>query len=413
VTGVKTGVRTMGLTVRRIAKLTKPGRYLDGHGLYLQVGHTGARSWLLRYVQAGNERWLGLGPLHTFTLDEARQRAVRARQQIHDGIDPIALKRAARDTQALERAKALTFEQATKQYFDQHSPKWSNARHREQFVSMMQAYAYPVIGKLPVATIDTGLILQVIEPIWTTKNQTAIRLRGRIESVLDWATVRGYRTGENPARWKGHLAEVLPASSHIAKVKHFTALPYTQAPAFVAQLATLQGIGPKALEFLILTAGRTDEVLSARWSEINLDEALWTIPPERMKEGAIHRVPLTERAIEILRALPREGDLVFLSSKPGRPMGKMTFLKLIKAMGYDDITTHGFRSCFRDFAGDMTSFPREVAEAALAHKIGDASEQAYRRGDALAKRRRLMQAWADFIATPQRSASVTPIGRGA
>jgi integrase len=402
----------MALTVRRLAKLTKPGRYLDGHGLYLQVGHTGARSWLLRYVQHGAERWHGLGPLHEFTLHEARQRAVRARQQIRDGIDPIAAKRAARDALALERAKTLTFEQATQQYFDQHSPKWTSPRHREQFLSMMEAYVHPMIGKMPVAAIDTGLVLQVIEPLWTTKNQTAIRLRGRIESVLDWATVRGFRTGENPARWKGHLAEVLPAG--VAKSKHFTALPYTLAPAFVAQLATLQGIGPKALEFLILTAGRTDEVLSARWSEINLDEALWVIPPERMKEAAEHRVPLVDRAIEILRALPREGDLVFIGSKPGRPMGKMTFLKIIKAMGYDDITTHGFRSCFRDFAGDMTSFPREVAEAALAHKIGDASEQAYRRGDALAKRRRLMEAWGAYCATPQRAAgTVTPIGRGA
>jgi integrase len=364
-------------------------------------------------MSASSSAWHGLGPLHTFTLDEARQRAVRARQQIRDGIDPIAAKRAARDALALDRAKTITFEQATKQYFDQHSPKWANRRHREQFISMMQAYANPRIGKLPVSVVDTSLILQVIEPIWTTKNQTAIRLRGRIESVLDWATVRGYRAGENPARWKGHLAEVLPASSHIAKVKHFTALPYTQAPAFVAQLATLQGIGPKALEFLILTAGRSDEILNARWSEINLDEALWTIPPERMKEGLIHRVPLTDRAIEILRALPREGDLVFPGNKPGRPMGKMTFLKIIKALNYD-ATAHGFRSCFRDFAGDMTTFPREVCEAALAHKIGDASEQAYRRGDALAKRRRLMEAWATFLATPQRSvASVTPIGRGA
>jgi hypothetical protein len=248
----------MALTVKRLAKCTAPGRYGDGQGLYLQVGRTGGRAWLLRYVVRGRERWMGLGPLHEFTLDEARDRARKARQQLRDGTDPLEARAASRAAHALEDAKRITFKDASQKYFDQHSPKWKSARHREQFLSAMEMYVYPNIGRLPVAMIDTGLVLKVIEPLWVNKNQTAIRLRGRIEAVLDWSAVRGYRTGENPARWRGHLAEVLPAGAQIAKTAHYKALPYSLAPAFVAQLASQQGIGPKALEFLILAAARTD-----------------------------------------------------------------------------------------------------------------------------------------------------------
>jgi integrase len=402
----------MALTVKGLAKLTEPGRYGDGHGLYLQVGKGTGRAWLLRYVLRGKERWMGLGPLYDFTLDEARERAHKARQQLRDGIDPLEARAAARQALILEDAKRITFKEAAQKYFDQHERKWTNARHRQQFKSTMEAYVYPAIGKLPVATVDTTLVLRIIEPLWNDKNQTAIRVRGRIEGVLDWATVRGYRNGENPARWQGHLAEVLPASAKAAKAKHYKALPYSEAPAFVAQLASHQGIGPKALEFLILTAARTNEVLGARRSEIDLEAKLWTIPPERMKEPEEHRVPLTARAIEILQSLPTEGDFVFIGSRPNALLGKNTFLKLIKLMGHD-VTGHGFRSTFRDWAGDRTHFPREIIEAALAHKVGNAVELAYRRGDALVKRRKLMEAWAAFCKTPLRDATVTPIRRGA
>jgi integrase len=401
----------MPLTVKGLAKLTAPGRYGDGHGLYLQVGKGTGRAWLLRYVLRGKERWMGLGPLHDFTLDEARERARRARQQLRDGIDPLEARAAVRQALILEDAKRITFKEAAQKYFDQHERKWTNVRHRQQFKSTMEAYVYPLIGKLPVAAVDTSLVLRIIEPLWNDKTQTAIRVRGRIEGVLDWATVRGYRTGENPARWQGHLAEVLPASAKVAKAKHYKALPYTQAPALVAQLANYQGIGPKALEFLILTAGRSNEVLGARWCEIDFDNKLWIIPAERMKEHEEHRVPLTARAVEILRALPTEGDFVFIGSRPKAPLGKNTFLKLIKLMGHD-ITGHGFRSTFRDWAGDRTNFAREITEAALAHKVGNAVEQAYRRGDALLKRRKLMEAWAAFVTKPLRDAAVTPIRRG-
>jgi integrase len=399
----------MALTEKRIARLTEPGRFGDGHGLYLQVISPSNRSWLLRYQRDGRERWMGLGPLHTFALKEARERARTARQQLKDGIDPLDARTAERAKQAVEAVKALTFEEAAQAYFDFHEKKWRNGKHRQQFLSTLKTYAYPVLGRLPIAAIDTGLVLKVVEPIWQDKTETASRTRGRIEAVLDWATVRGYRSGDNPARWKGHLAEVLPARSQIAPHQHHRALPFAAVPDFMAQLTTRDGIAPQALQFLILTAARTGELIGARWSEIDLKQGIWIVPAGRMKGHREHRVPLSSRAVDILKALPREGDFVFIGGRKGTALSNMAMAELVKRMGRADVTVHGFRSSFRDWAAERSNFPNHVIEMALAHVVGDKVEAAYRRGDLFEKRRKLMDAWAGFCTTPQRDATVTPI----
>ena len=400
----------MTLTVKQVAKLTTPGRYGDDRGLYLQVTPAGVRSWLLRYERGGVERAMGLGPVGDFTLEEARERARKARQLLRDGIDPLDARKAERSAQALEAAKAVTFKEAATQYFDQHERKWRNAKHRAQFLSTLESYAFPVLGKLPVAAIDTGLVLKAIEPIWQSKTETANRVRGRIESVLDWATVRGYRTGDNPARWKGHLAEVLPARGQISPHQHHAALPFAEVPEFMAQLATREGIAARALEFTILTAARTGEVIGAQWPEFgDLAAKQWTVPAGRMKGQREHRVPLSDRAVAVLKALPREADFVFPGGRKGIAISNMAMAQLLKRMGRLKITVHGFRSAFRDWAAERTNYPNHVVEMALAHVVGDKVEAAYRRGDLFEKRRKLMEAWEAYCTTPQRDASVTPI----
>jgi len=386
------------LTVKQVAKIIEPGRYLDRHGLYLQVASSTNRSWLLRYEREGRERWMGLGPLHSFTLEEARERARRARQLLADGIDPIEARQAERAARALSEAKTMPFREAAIQYFDTHERKWRNAKHRAQFLSTLESYVFPVIGKLPVSAIDTGLVLACIEPIWHTKTETASRVRSRIERVLDWATVRGYRTGDNPARWKGHLSEVLPSRSQLAKVEHHPALPYDELPAFIAKLKEREGIAAQALEFTIPTAARTGEVIGAQWPEFDLKNRVWTIPAGRMKASREHRVPLSDRAIEILSALPREADWVFPGARTGAPISNMAMATLLKRMGRRDITVHGFRSTFRDWAAERTSYPNHIVEMALAHVVGDKVEAAYRRGDLLERRRRLTEEWARYCA---------------
>jgi integrase len=401
----------MALTTKRVAKLTEAGRYGDGHGLYLQVTPAGVRSWLLRYERAGRERWMGLGPLHTFALEEARARARAARQQLADGIDPLDARKAERAGRALEAAKAMTFADAARQYFDQHEGKWKNRKHRAQFLATLRDYALPVLGGLPVAAIDTGLVLKCIEPIWQSKTETASRVRGRIEAILDWATVRGYRAGDNPARWKGHLGEVLPARRQIAKVQHHRALPFADVPGFVSDLQAREGMGARALEFAILTASRTGEIIGARWSEIDLDRKLWTVPAERMKGGREHRVPLSDRAIALLRALPREADFVFAGERRGTAIASTAMSNLLGRMGRLDITVHGFRSTFRDWAAETTGYPNHVVEMALAHMIGDKVEASYRRGDLFSKRSRLMADWAKYcmMKPADTAGNVTPM----
>ena len=261
-------------------------------------------------------------------------------------------------------------------------------------------YVYPTFGDLPVSEVDTGLIMKAIEPMWTKTPETATRVRGRIESILGWATTRGYRQGDNPARWRGHLDNLLPARAKVAKVQHHPALPYAEIGDFLTKVRALEGVSPKALEFAVLTAARTGEVVSARWPEIDLAARMWTIPGERMKAGKEHRVPLSDRAIALLKALPREKgtEFVFIGDKSGKALSNMALLMTLRRMKRNDLTTHGFRSTFRDWAAEQTAYPNEMVEMALAHTIGDKVEAAYRRGDMLEKRRRLMADWAPYCA---------------
>lgn len=402
-----------------------------GGGLYLQTGDTGSASWLLRYQRGGKEHWMGLGPKDVFNAKEARARARAAQQKLYDGVDPLQARKAQRTQQALEAARAITFKDAADQYFAQHEGKWSGVKTAQQFKNTLAQYAYPVIGKLPVADVDTTFVLKIVEPIWVTKHQTASRLRGRIEAVLDWAKIRGFRKDENPARWSGHLDQVLPTGPNIGKVVHHPALPYAEVPGFVAELAKRSGIGPKALTFLILTAARTDEVLGAKWPEFELrkipvtthDEdgrettvtgPCWIIPAPRMKKRKRqHRVPLTDAMLKILKSLPREdgNELVFIGTRTGERIGKMTMPMLVDAMGHD-VTIHGFRSSFRDWCADRTTFPREMAEIALSHKVGTEVERAYLRSDVFEKRRSLMEKWSVYVSTTPRKITgnnVTPI----
>jgi integrase len=394
-------MRTIGLTARKVATTNKPGRYADGHGLILQVQSKDSKSWLFRYERGGRERWMGLGPVHTISLADARERALKARRLLLDGIDPLDARKAEKAARALEAARAITFERATRDYFDQHEKSWKNGKHAAQFLTTLETYAFPVLGKLPVAAIDTSLILKVLEPIWPTITETASRVRGRIEAVLNWATVRGYRSGENPARWKGHLAEVLPARGKIAKIEHHAALAFDALPAFAAALRTREGIAARALEFTILTAARTGEVIGATWDEIDLETKTWTVPAGRMKAGKEHRVPLSDRAVELLKALPREdrNPFVFIGSRERSGLSNMAMTTVLRRMGADDITVHGFRSTFRDWAAERSSFPNHVVEMALAHGIENKVEEAYRRGDLFAKRRQLMAAWAKYTSS--------------
>ena len=386
------------LSARKIATLRKPGRHGDGHGLYLQITPAGVKSWLLRYQVAGRERFYGLGPIHTVSLAEARERARRARLLILDGIDPIDARKAERAERALAAARQMTFEVAALAYFNQHSPKWGNAKHRQQYLNTMRDYAFPHIGRLSVADIDTGLVLKCIEPIWQDKTETASRVRGRIESVLDWCSVRGYRTGDNPARWKGHLAHLLPARSQIQKTVHLRAMPIDDLPTFMVALRERKGVAAQALEFTILTAARTGEAIGAKWNEIDFDKKVWTIPTDRMKARKEHRVPLSDRAVEILGDLPRErgNPFLFIGAQKGLPLSDMAMLSVLRRMGRSDITVHGFRSTFRDWAAEQTAYPNHVVEMALAHVIGNKAEAAYRRGDLFEKRRKLMDDWAVF-----------------
>ena len=343
------------LTAKKVER-AKPGRYRDGEvkGLYLQVRSATNKSWLLRYERDGVERWHGLGPADTFSLKEARLRARAARQLLHDGVDPIEHRKAQRAASAAAKAKELTFREAAQRYLDQHENKWKNRKHRQQWENTLKSYAYPILGNMSVADIDTPTVLRAVEPIWLEKTETASRLRGRIESVLDWCTVRGFRTGDNPARWKGHLAEVLPGRGQVAKVEHHAALPYRELPSLMQALRHREGTAARALEFTILTAARTGEVIGARWDEIDLDGMMWTVPAGRMKGGKEHRVPLSEHAIALLRELPTEegNPHVFIGPSQGAGLSNMAMTSVLRRMGHGDITVHGMRSTFRDWAAE-------------------------------------------------------------
>ena len=392
------------LTAMAVKAQSKPGCYADGGGLYLQVSAFGTKAWLFRFMRDGRARKMGLGPVHTVTLAMAREKATNCRRQLLDEIDPIEARKSRRTKARLETARAMTFRQCAESYIKAHRAGWKNDKHAAQWPSTLAAYVYPVFGELPVAAIDTALVVKTLEPIWTEKPETAGRVRGRIESVLDWAAARGYRDGENPARWKGHLQNLLPAKSKVARVNHHAALPYAEHPAFMADLRARDGVGARALEFAILSATRTTETIEARWNEIDLKAKVWTIPAERMKAGREHRVPLSTRAVEILEVLPREAEHVFIADNKSKAL-----LATLKRMGRGDLTAHGFRSTFRDWAAETTAYPAEVVEMALAHTIKDKAEAAYRRGDLFEKRRRLMADWAGYCAAPIRTGDVVPM----
>jgi len=388
------------LNALTVGRLKAPGMYADGGGLYLQVSGTGTKSWIFRFAMKGKEREMGLGPLHTIGLSDARAFAADARKLKLLGTDPIEARRAARDAKTLEDAKALTFKQAAAAYIKANKAGWKNDKHAAQWAATLATYAEPVFGGLPVADIDTGLILKALEPIWAEKSETASRLRGRIESVLDWATARGYRKGENPARWRGHLEKLLPARSRVHAVEHHAALPYSELAEFMKALQAQAGLGARALEFAILTAARTGEVIGATWDEIDLAAATWTIPKERMKARRDHRVFLSDGALAVLRPMLeiRTSAFVFPGGKKDKPLSNMTLLATLKRMKRDDLTAHGFRSTFRDWAAEMTDYPAEVVEMALAHVVGNKVEAAYRRGDLFEKRKGLMGDWERFAA---------------
>jgi len=390
------------LTALKVAKAKLPGMYGDGAGLYLRVTADGAKNWVYRYMLAGRPRWMGLGPVALYGLAEARGKALDARRLRHEGIDPIEARRATRTRERLGAAKMVTFKQCAESYIKAHRAGWRNTKHAAQWEATLATYAEPIIGALPVQAIDTALVLRVLEPIWETKPETAGRLRGRIEVILDRAKVLKQREGENPARWRGHLDKLLPRRSKVRAVEHHAALPYGQLPSFLAVLREQEGIAASALEYTILTAVRTGEIIGATWDEINLLDKTWTIPAERMKAGKEHRIPLSGRAIVILEEMQRHAledtTFVFRGGKADKPLSNMAFLMLLRRMKRDDLTAHGFRSTFRDWAAERTDFPSEVVEMALSHAIGNKVEAAYRRGDLFEKRRRLMDAWAAYCA---------------
>jgi integrase len=400
--------RTTGrLTALKVERMRERGMYADGGGLYLRVTPDGTKSWVYRYMLDGRPRWMGLGPTALYGLQEARAKALEARRMRHEGIDPIDTRRAQRARTKLDAAKLITFRQCADGYINAHRRGWRNGKHASQWEATLKTYAEPTLGALPVQVVDTALVLRVLEPIWTEKPETANRLRGRIESILDFAKAREWREGENPARWRGHLDKLLPPRSKVQSVSHHAALPYPDLPAFLMRLREQGGIASQALEFAILTAARTGEVIGARWSEIDLAAKVWTVSAGRMKAGKEHRVPLSDRALAILAASkPKNGaaeigqQFVFAGGKPGLPLSNMAFLMLLRRMGRGDLTAHGFRSTFRDWCAERTNTPSEVAEMALAHTVGDKVEAAYRRGDMFERRRRLMQTWAGFCMKP-------------
>jgi integrase len=383
------------LTALQVAKITAPGLHLDGGGLYLAVAPSGSKKWVFRYKR----RDMGLGGYPAVSLAEARQKAAEAREVLARGEDPIEVRKA--EEAARKPKPILTFDEAAARYIAAHEAAWRNPKHRQQWRNTLATYASPVIGKMDVAAIDTSHILDILEPIWRVKTETASRLRGRLETVLDWCKVRQYRSGENPARWRGHLSHLLPARSKITAVEHHASLPYADMPAFMAELRARDALAARALAFCILTATRTSETLEAEWFEIDLAGKVWTVPAARMKNGKPHRVPLSDDAITLLAHLPRidGSDYVFPGERQNRPLSNMAFLMLLRRMGRGELTAHGFRTSFRTWAAECTPFPREVAEMALSHTVGSAVERAYQRGDLFAKRRRLMEAWGDYIAS--------------
>jgi integrase len=392
------------LNARRVATETKVGRHADGGGLYLSISDNGGRRWVFLYRRSGKLREMGLGSARDVPLARARELAGDARQQIAAGRDPLSTRQ--------KGQSSMTFKECAIALIAAKKAGWRNAKHASQWSNTLETYAYPVIGALPVDEIGVDHIMRILEPIWSTKTETATRVRSRIENVLDWARSRGYRAGENPARWRGHIANLLPARSKVRKVRHHPALPYDELPAFMGDLRKRTGPAARALEFTILTAARTGEAIGALWSEFSFDKKMWMVPAERMKAGKEHRVPLSVRAMTIVRHMRsrREDDsnFVFPGGLRGKGLSNMAMNALLDRMGRSGITVHGFRSSFRDWAAECTNFPNEMVELALAHLVDDKVEAAYRRGDMFERRLALMSAWASYCERGRTSATITP-----
>jgi len=385
------------LSAIKVKKLTTPGWYPDGLGLYLQVSPSGSKSWVYRYYTNGKEKRTGLGSYTIISLEEARRKADAKRKLVHEGVDPIAHKKAAKTQAALDEAKGITFRECASSYIESHRAGWSNKKHANQWANTLETYAYPVMGNLSIQDIDVSCVIRTLEPIWNTKTETATRVRQRIEAVIDWAKARDYREGDNPARWKGHLDKLLPNPSKIRKVEHHNALPYIEMSSFFRLLRSKESMAASALSFIILTATRSGEARGARVEEIDFQSKTWTIPAERMKAKREHKVPLSDEAINVLKEVSNQqmNGYIFPGSKGNAPVTEAAIRKLLKAE-QPGVTTHGFRSTFRDWCAEKTDSPREVAEAALAHILGDQTESAYLRTDLFDRRRELMGEWSRY-----------------
>lgn len=390
------------LSVQKI-KGAGPGRHGDGRGLFLYVKASGARSWVLRYQMQGRRRDLGLGAFPDVSLAMARERAQEARRLIAEGLDPISQKR---------QAKPMTFREAALALIESKRSGWKNAKHAAQWTTTLETYVFPRIGPVQVAQVTTADVIAALTPIWNSKPETASRVRQRMEAVIDYATALGIRSGDNPARWRGHLDHLLPKPTKVRAVKHHPALPHAEIAPFMQALANRKGVAARALAFTILTAARSGETRGMTWAEIDLEQRFWTIPAGRMKAGKEHRVPLTDATIALLGPRRNDQHLVFESeTKAGKPISDMSMTAVLRRMERTDITVHGFRSTFRDWAGETTGFPREVIEAALAHGIKDKAEAAYARSDLFDKRRNLMEAWAGVVTQAENLANVVTLPR--
>ncbi len=398
------------LTATKVNAIDQPGYYADGRGLYLQVSKALTKSWVFRFSRNGRTREMGFGSLHDVSLRDARDQLDECRRMLRDGLDPID-ERIRKKAETREGQAALTsFKECAEAFIRVKGPEWSNPKHAKQWSSTLHTYVYSVFGNTPVSMIETHHVMKALEPIWESKTETATRVRQRIEAVLDAAKVQGFRVGENPARWKGHLDKLLPKPSKFQKIRHHKALPYPEIGDFMQQLRKRDNIAARGLEFLILSAARTGEVLGTKFDEIDTDNAVWTVPAERMKAGKEHRVPLPPRAIEIIKDMSdkRQNEFVFPGHR-GAGLSNMALLQQLKRMGRNDLTAHGFRSTFRDWAAEQTAYPSDVVEMALAHTISNQTEAAYRRGDLFEKRARLMNEWASYCAQPARSGTVVKL----
>jgi integrase len=394
------------LTALRVQRETKVGLHPDGGGLYLRVTASGGKFWVLRYMLEGKAREMGLGAVHSVSLAEARQKALDYRKLLSDGVDPISAREAGLKQTRLEALRSKTFKECAESYIASYESSWKNEKHKWQWHNTLERFVYPIMGELPIQEIDTNLVLQVLEPIWQKKTETATRVRGRVELIIDWATSRDYRKGENPARWRGHLKNLLPAPSKIHKVKHLPSLPYQEIGSLIQALHRQEGMAALAMEFAVLTASRTSEVLRMTWDEVDLTKQIWKLSEERMKAGREHRVALSDDAVELLEKhreiLKQTGvktPYVFAGNR-GKPMSNMAMLMLLRRMKIKGATVHGFRTTFRVWAAEKTNFQIEVGKAAIAHKTGDKAEEAYQRSDFFEKRRHLMNAWARYCYQP-------------